>query len=71
MCKLGLGWSEIVQRLEERYPVEELIEVLELEDWMDDEFDYDDLFNLEVTELCKIKVVKNKIKHKIEELDIL
>ena len=65
-----MEWEEVVQRIDERYDIEEFIETLNLYNILETEYDNIDYSEVTVKELLKLRRVKIKVKKKIEELDI-
>lgn len=67
----GLEWEEIIQRLEERYEIEELVEVLDIVDILEQQYGTNEYFHLTVREVCKLNNIKRKIQNHLHELDIV
>ncbi len=66
-----MEWEEIAKRIDERYDIEDFIEILNLYNILETEYDNIDYNELTVKELLKLRRVKIKVKKKIEELDVL
>lgn len=65
-----MEWEEIAKRIDERYDIEDFIEVLNLYHILETEYDTNDYSELTVKELLKLRRVKAKVRKKLEELDI-
>jgi len=65
-----MEWEEIAHRIDERYDIEDFIEVLNLYNILETEYDTNDYSELTVKELLKLRRVKAKVRKKLEELDI-
>jgi len=58
------NYSELIQRVKDRYEVEDVIEILELYHAVDNE----DVFDLDMDTLCK--VFRQRILRNIERFDV-